>query len=89
MPSNARDIYEALRADVVCGAANARDVGAIVFHGLWRGLAVLSPASQPPPAQPRANPRVRTTSMTAHDRQLVRMLANMVLATETGGAHVY
>ncbi|MFK3968954.1 hypothetical protein ACI2KT_36130, partial [Ensifer adhaerens] len=41
MSENGKDVYEALRADVICGTACARRMGAIVFHGLWRGLAVL------------------------------------------------
>ena len=34
-------------------------------------------------------PRPKMTSIFAHDRQLVRIFANMVLSAETGGAHVY
>jgi hypothetical protein len=89
MPANGKDVYEALRADVVCGTACARRMGAIVFHGLWRGLAVLIAPHEPAIARQQSAPRLKTTSLVAHDRQLVHMLANMVLAAETGGSHVY
>lgn len=89
MPANGKEIYEALRADVVCGTACARRMGAIVFHGLWRGLAVLITPEQSTIARQQSAPRSTTTSVVAHDRQLVHMLANMVLAAETGGSHVY
>ena len=89
LPANSKDLYEALRAAVVCGQACARDAGVIVFHGLWRGLAVLIATPQRSPlTQQRSEPRLKT-SQTVHDRQLVHMLANMVLAAETGGSHVY
>ncbi|WP_457813049.1 helix-turn-helix domain-containing protein (plasmid) [Sinorhizobium meliloti] len=89
MSANGKEIYEALRADVVCGTACARRMGAIVFHGLWRGLAVLIAPHQSTIARQQSAPRPTTTSVVAHDRQLVHMLANMVLAAETGGSHVY
>ncbi|MDW9495158.1 hypothetical protein GOC40_33370 [Sinorhizobium meliloti] len=89
MSENGKDVYEALRADVVCGTACARRMGAIVFHGLWRGLAVLIASHQSAIARQQSTPRLKTTSLVAHDRQLVHMLANMVLAAETGGSHVY
>ena len=89
MSENGKDVYEALRADVICGTACARRMGAIVFHGLWRGLAVLITPEQAPIARQQSAPRPKTTSVVAHDRQLVHMLANMVLAAETGGSHVY
>jgi len=89
MPANGKDRYEALRADVVGGTACARDMGAIVFHGLWRGLVMLIETPRSPPARPRSDPQLKTTPVAVHDSQLVRMLANMVLAAEAGGAHVY
>jgi hypothetical protein len=87
--ASGKDLYEALRADVIRGAASAKDMGAIIFHGLWRGLGVLIEATQHSPTREQSMPRPKMTSIVAHDRQLVRILANMVLAAETGGAHVY
>lgn len=82
-----KDFYETLRTAVLCGQACAKDLGAIVFHGLWQGLAVLI-AQPPPPTHRRLEPRP-TASVSVHDRQLVHMLANMVLAAEARGNHVY
>jgi RNA polymerase subunit RPABC4/transcription elongation factor Spt4 len=89
MPANGKEIYEALRADVVCGTACARRMSAIVFHGMWRGLAVLLTPEQSTIARQQSASPPKTTSVVVHDRQLVHMLANMVLAAETGGSHVY
>jgi hypothetical protein len=66
-------------------------MGAIIFHGLWRGLGVLIATAPCAATLPAPDPELRPRSapIAVHDRQLVRMLANMVLAAETGGAHVY
>jgi len=63
-------------------------LGAVIFHGMWNGLRVLcataTPATSPPVAPPRAPP---ITS--ALDRQLVRLLADMVLATQLEVDHAH
>ncbi|MER8478660.1 hypothetical protein [Mesorhizobium sp. M1163] len=41
LPRGCKDFYETLRAAVLCGQACVKDMGAIVFHGFWQGLAVL------------------------------------------------
>ena len=78
MSESGKDVYEALRADVICGTACARRMGAIVFHGLWRGLAVLIAPHQSAIARQQSTPRLKTTSLVAHDRQLVHMLAKQL-----------
>jgi hypothetical protein len=89
LPQSCKDLYETLRAAVLCGQACARDMGAIVFHGLWQGLAVLIASPQlSAPSQRRSDPPP-TASAAVYDRQLVHMLANMVLAAEALGNHVY
>jgi len=87
LPLSCKNVYETLRTAVLCGQACTRDMRAIVFHGLWQGLAVLI-AQSPPPTHWRQEPRP-TASVAVHDRQLVHMLANMVLAAEARGNHVY
>ena len=62
-------------------------MGAIVFHGLWRGLTVLIAAKAMPAANSRPIPSA--SPLPAHDRQLVRLLANMVLAAESQVRHAY
>jgi len=80
------DGYETLRAAVLVGQASAKDIGTIVFHGLWQGLTVLSALHEYAPRQRRPEP---PPTAAGHDRQLVHLLANLVLAAETRGHHVY
>jgi hypothetical protein len=76
-----------VRADVIAGLVRPDALGAIAFHGMWRGLQVLfsamdtsSSSSNKPPVSPAAP----TGTL---DRQLVRLLADMVLATELEVQH--
>jgi hypothetical protein len=88
LPAGAEDLYENLRAAVLAGQVYGEGMGAIVFHGLWRGLAVLITERTVPAMrmQPKPSP---LASATVHDRQLVRLLANMVLALEAQVNHAY
>ena len=70
------------------GQARAEGIGAIVFHGLWRGMAVLITDSVAPAASALPAPSAPIPAA-AHDRQLVRLLANMVLAAEAQVNHAY
>ena len=80
--------YERVRADVLAG--NARDaLCAFAFHGMWQGLQVLTRtagAVSLPSNTPPAPPAVPTCP---RDRQLVRLLADMVLATQLEEHHVH
>lgn len=87
MPAGALELYEGLRAAVLGASLHVEGIGAIVFHGLWRGLAVLS-AARAVPGQTTRSPAC-VPQATEHDRQLVRLLANMVLAAESQVRHVY
>ena len=87
MPAGALERYEALRCAVLCAQPHVEGIGAIVFHGLWRGLVVLMSAMAVPATSVRPVPTVPSSA--AHDRQLVRLLANMVLAAESQVHHVY
>ncbi|MER8485994.1 hypothetical protein [Mesorhizobium sp. M1322] len=90
LPHSWKDFYETLRAAVLCGQACAKEMGAIVFHGFWQGLALLIATPRPPPSMHRRpEPPPPTASAAVHDRQIVHMLAHMVLAAETRGNHVY
>lgn len=62
-------------------------LGAIVFHGMWCGLSVLLQAPPAPPvtsAGPASPP-----PPVMHDPQLVRLLANMVLLTQSKEEYAY
>ena len=78
-----------MRADVIAGLARPDALGAFAFHGMWRGLQVLfsvrgtsSSSSHKPPVSPAA-------STGTLDRQLVRLLADMVLATGLEVQHAH
>lgn len=83
--------YERLRSAALTGDRGVEGLSVIAFHGLWQGLRVL--ARQANVAVTRAPParewRASIPHTGTHDRQLVRLLANMVLATQSRECHVY
>jgi hypothetical protein len=87
LPNHAVQTYEELRARVVLARARPDGLGAVVFHGMWYGLSVLL---QPTPAVP-LNPTgvSQPLSPMTHDPQLVRLLASMVLLTQSKEDHAY
>jgi hypothetical protein len=87
LPAHAVQAYEELRAQVVCQQAHPDGLGAIVFHGMWCGLSVLL---QTPPTPPLpSTDGVSRPSPVTHDPQLVRLLANMVLLTQSKEEYAY
>jgi hypothetical protein len=84
---NAAEVYETLRGQVLQGQARPDGLGAIVFHGRWRGLMVL--LSAPPPAASLPAIPEATPVPVAHDPQLVRLLANMLLLTQSKDEYAY
>ena len=85
---NAVQAYETLRGQVLHGQARPDGLGAIVFHGMWRGLVVLLNAPPPPSSSPAATPDAAPLPV-AHDPQLVRLLANMLLLTQSKDEYAY
>jgi hypothetical protein len=86
VPAYAISLYESLRNAVVQGHARPEGVGAIVYHGLFHGLWLLSqmpPAPVTPVGVSPGLPNVRT------DRAFLHLLANMVLRTQEEVTHVY
>lgn len=71
------------------GHADSRAMAAIVFHGMWRGLNVLAASDMA--LQPHAHvaPDMTSPPASARDCQLVRQLANMVLAVQSQVQHAY
>jgi hypothetical protein len=79
-------LYERLRTAVLQGQARPEGLGAILYHGLIDGLSVLMrtvPDSVP------AIPRSSSSITVARDPELLRLLANMVLQTQSELKHVY
>jgi hypothetical protein len=90
LPAHAAQAYEELRAQVVREQAHPDGLGAIVFHGMWYGLSVLlqRPSAPATPTLPSADGASRSSPV-AHDLQLVRLLANMVLLTQSKEEYAY
>lgn len=69
------------------GLARPEGLGAVVFHGMWRGLIVLLQAPPAPTSCPADSPG--SPLPVVHDPQLVRLLANMVLLTQSKVEYAY
>ena len=85
---NAAQLYETLRDQVLQGQARPEGLGAIVFHGMWHGLRVLLSA-QPPCPRPLSSLTDAPSAPVAYDQKLVRLLANMVLLTQSKVEYAY
>jgi hypothetical protein len=70
----------------VHGQARPEGLGALVYHGMVTGLLMLARASASPAAVPLRDVTIRAMP---HDRQFVRLLANMLLRTQSEVMHVY
>ncbi len=88
LAADATPAYERVRAQVMAGHAKADALGAIIFHGMWQGLRVLLRAATASPS-PDAPPTLSAAPASTLDRQLVRLLADMVLATQSQVQHVH
>ncbi len=71
---------------MLCGQARPEGLGAIVYHGLIDGLQLLLASAA---CQAASVPRVSALPPIVHDRELLRLLANMVLQTQSEVMHVY
>lgn len=85
---NACQTYETLRCQVLQGQGRPDGLGAIVFHGMWGGLVVLLGAT---PSPSISSPVIAdaTPVPVAHDPRLVRLLANMLLLTQSKDEYAY
>ncbi len=68
------------------GQARPEGLGAIVYHGLIDGLQLLLASAA---CEAASVPCVSTLPPIVHDRELLRLLANMVLQTQSEVKHVY
>lgn len=87
VPPAALSTYERLRAEVLNGEARPEGLTAIAYHGMLRGLALIltEPAAEPLLPQ---NPAAAFQGVQL-DRDLLRLLANMVLQSQSQVIHVY
>ena len=81
--------YERVRADVLAGQVRPDALGAFAFHGMWQGLQVLTSTSAPAPFSSTVPPTSPAAPASTLDRQLVRLLADMVLATQLEVHHAH
>jgi hypothetical protein len=87
VPPEALATYERLRAEVLDGQARPEGVAAIAYHGMLRGLAViLSAIIASPPSHVPQEPPSQGASL---DRELLHLIANMVLESQSELTHVY
>jgi hypothetical protein len=89
VPSDAAAAYERVRADVVAGRARPDALGAIIFHGMWHGLRVLRGNSATSTSSVIVPPTSAAAPTGTLDRQLVRLLADMVLAAQLEVRHAH
>lgn len=86
LPASLAAMYESVRAQVVDGHARPDGLGAVVYHGLVRGITLLAGSM---PTGTSAAPRSPTAITVTRSPELLRVLANMVLQTQSEVMHVY
>jgi hypothetical protein len=87
LPSAALATYEGLRAEVLNGQARPQGLTAVVYHGMLRGLALI--LTEAAPNSPSSSPRAPVADGVHIDRELLRLIANMVLQAQSQVTHVY
>jgi hypothetical protein len=85
LPPQAISTYEILRTAVLTEQARPEGLGAVVYHGMLRGLAVI--LSEVAPGNRRSCGSV--ASIGGQDRDLVHLMANMLLHAQSEVRHVY
>ncbi|MDB6104569.1 MAG: elements of external origin [Gammaproteobacteria bacterium] len=88
LPSVALATYEGLRAEVLHGQARPQGLAAVVYHGMLRGLAVILTGAAAP-SSPAPPPRAPAADGVHIDRELLRLIANMMLQSQSQVTHVY
>ena len=79
-------MYEQLRAEVLLGRARPEGLGAVIYHGLLDGVALLCSSTDCRVSRPQHSSKPRPP---VADRELLRLLTNMVLQTQSEVIHVY
>jgi hypothetical protein len=78
--------YEQLRSDVLLGRARPDGMGAVIYHGLLDGVALLCSA---PDRGALHMQRLAAPRPPVPDGEVLRLLTNMVLQTQSEVMHVY
>jgi len=75
-----------LRSEVLGERARPEGLGAVVYHGMLDGLVMLMSAAAP---QRTCHPPITTIPSIRGDRAFLRLMANMILQTQSEVKHVY
>jgi hypothetical protein len=86
VPAHAVSTYERLREQVLSGESRPEGLAAIVYHGMFRGLAVI--LSETPAEGTRPTPLPALEALPV-DREFLRVMVNMVLQSQSQVMHVY
>ncbi len=78
-------VYEKLRDEVLRGVARPDGLGAVVYHGMLDGLTLLMSITAITTTHQPLLPELSLRG----DRELVSLLANMVLQAHSEVKHVY
>jgi hypothetical protein len=84
--------YEQLRARVINSQLYPEGLAAIVYHGMARGLTVMltEPAANVTSSPLQVSPlQVSAPEGGSFNRELLRLIANMVLQSQSEVMHVY
>ena len=87
VPSAALASYERLRAEVLLGQACPEGLAAVVYHGMLRGLTLI--LTDLVPSMASSQPCARVSEELPLDRELLHVIANMVLQAQSEVKHVY
>lgn len=87
VPPGALPTYERLRAEVLTGQARPEGFIAVAYHGMLRGIALILTELVPEVPQPAASAPVGEA--VPLDREFLRLLANMLLQSQSQVMHVY
>jgi hypothetical protein len=79
-------MYESLRAEVIEGHARPDGIVAVVYHGLVHGMTLLVGSMR---TGASSTPRSSTAIVISRNPELLHVLANMVLQTQSEVMHVY
>lgn len=79
-------MYEQLRTNLVLGRSRPEGLAAVIYHGVLDGLSLLCSASERRVVRAPSSLAPRSA---LPDEDLLRLLTNMVLQTQSEVMHVY